>query len=404
MKVTCTLVCALILCTPCAAIAQTQGPPVTRPSVHTPTWQTQKQLIQLFQNAAGRVALARDVMNACLDPQTPLDDQQRYDGLTIAGHTLWGDGEHADAVACFDACLQLDVDELSVFDAARMKGQSLFFLGDHAGARDAYMLAYTVSKGIVASGIDHQGYHLVGLMLITSAQLSGDHALMHMIIDEMMNDPTTSADMMATALDKGGFAAYESGDHQRANAYFTTLLSAYPDYGTDGIGHRIRIRIALLDTQGHSLENLDDTAVNEASAIIRDPLYQGTPNWAWMVSSVARYLESKEHWKSANKLRLWAVERIRDKEAAHDPSDPGAVQVSDLRFDQALLLRDAANTFREHRYFGHAQTAMQRIADELPDVPYMAAEANRELERLRTDGFPPAPLDIPQSLPPTPTP
>ena len=365
------------------------GPDI--PATETITWDTERELVKRFENADDRVALAHRVMNSSLDPTLPLDDQERHDGLNIAAETFKHEGMFATAAVCFDRCLGLDISDSAHLWAIINKAEALYIGRQHQSAADAYLAAYNFADSI-GSG---RGV-LISLMLVDAARRAGDLDLCYQIVDEIQSDPRQPSDQKADALYIASKAAYEHDDHGAAEAYLTTLLDTYPDYRVED-GHRIRLEMRLLEVQGHSIEDMDPQALIRAAEIMRDPTYQGLGNWCWAVDEIAKYLQHVDRLHDANKLRLWASQRVADRIASMPANSP---DIPSLRKGQAIMLDKAADEYRSNNLPGHAETVYQMVADNFPDVRYFPDRANDVLQRLSTDGYPPVPITIPDELPP----
>jgi len=374
--------------------AQTQPTPTQlrdmgTPKPATPTWQNQRDLIVLMDNAQDRVALAHQIMSLSLDTNTNLTTQQRYDGLSIAGHTLWSEGLPEDSLTCFNGAIALNIDDARTADSARMKAQSLLPLNRFTEAVDAYQLCYTISKNMLNRGEFTDMIPLIMIPYIETAHAAGNTTLALQLVDEVLQDYSTYGDdgneIRAITLDDGARTALDAGMNLRAKNNLTTLLNDFPDYGTEFPGDRINLEMDLLKADGHTLENSDPQAVQRAMELINDQRFFGMPVWAGKISQLTDILDQNQSTDHANKLRLWAVDRLDEKASSLPASDPRALvyQMSIQRAQLTILDRlsdmltapiDAATRI----------AILQRIIDEFTAFdPRTAQKAQQKLNNLQ---------------------
>jgi len=359
------------------------------PKPVTPVWETERDLIVLFENSSDRIALALAIMNISLDINTSLTNQQRFDGLHIAGHTLYREGEPEYSMTCFNGIIALNISDDSVADAARTKAQALVLLGRDDEAMDAYQLCDMLSRQIEVQEGYHDLYRLTILNYLQAAEQSGDHATVFSLVDEILLNPQEyqqdEVDSRIFALEAGARIAKRAGINDQAAAYLTTLLDLFPDYGTAFPGPRVKIQMDLVEAQGFSLANKDPEAVEAAMEIAMDEQYFGMPIWSYYVDTSARILDENDDVQRANKFRLWAVDQLESKlnglpsGGLNTPAFQRAIRQS-----QSDLLYRTANMYQKTKQNQLASDMYQRIINDYADVtPEYAQYSSRRLTELQ---------------------
>ncbi len=359
------------------------------PKPETPAWETERDLIVLFEDSDDRVALARLVMSSSLDITHPLTPQQRYDGLSIAGHTLFREGEIQDVIECFSGVIALNISDDASADAARMKAQSYFLLGDYAQAVNAYQLADSISRQIEADTGFHDLYRLIITQYLTAAQMDDNFDLVYSLVDEILNNYTkyesNGGNIRAQVLEIGARSARKEGNNGKAATYLTTLLRDFPDYGVAFPGPRAKLQMDLIEAQGFSFENKDPEAVEAAMNIVMDDRYYGMPIWSYYVDISARLLDENDDIRDANQLRLWAIEQLDLKLGSLPQNDLNTTMYQTaIRQSQSDLIYRTANMYEKTRQNQKATDLYQRIINDFADVtPEYAQYSNRRLIHLQ---------------------
>ena len=391
------ILCVLISLIACSPPLFAQSTPVDRdlttPKPATPIWETQRDLIVMFDNSDDRVALALQIKAISLDISNGLTTQQRFDGLSIAGHTLWSAAKYEDAAACFGGVMGLDVSDDAIADAARMKGQCHFFNGQYQQATDAYLECYNLSNQIEANEGYNSLSHLVIVMLIDSARKAENFALSMQITDDALADTNLRESARTQALRKGALAALAAGNNPKAQIYLTTLLDEYPDFGLDDIGSRVNVEMDLIKANGYSIEDKDPEAVDALAALVQDPRYIGLSCWTSPVEQLAKLLGKIDKTEEANAMRLWAVDRISEKINTRDPDDPNTAFFNKgSRKDQLVLLQSAAHAYRKQRMYQEQAEVLDQMISDFGDLdPDIINPANAELARLAEREILPSP-------------
>ncbi len=376
---------ALLLPNPSVLIAQTtQNPNLTTPKPITPVWENERDLIVLFDNSEDRVTLALQVMNLSLDLNNSLTPLQRFDGLSIAGHTLWSSAKYDSVIACFDGVIALNISNDATADAARMKAQAHFFKGEYQQATDAYLMCYNISKQLEAQQGHNNLADLVISMLIQSARRASNYDIAIQFADIALSDNTLRTDARQNSLRTGAQAALEIENNERAETYLTALLSEYPTFGMDFPGDRVNVEMDLVLSQGHSFDSKDPQAILAISDIVQNEEYFGMPTWAGAVSKLATMLEGIDDTPRANKLRLWAVDQIDIKSNSYDINDPNTnVKLLSGRKSQLGLLRKAEQVFMNMRQYEKQAEVLLRIVNDFADIsPNTTQYANQQLNDL----------------------
>jgi tetratricopeptide (TPR) repeat protein len=357
---------------------------VTTPVVPSLVWKTSRDLIVLFEDSSDRVSIAQQVMQAAGDPSSSLSPQQRFDGFTIAGHTMWVDSEFELAKQCFTSAIELDYNEDSTADSARMLAQCHLALGDFSAARDSYLLCYNISKSIKESSGYHDLYGMVAIPLMSTAQQSGDHGLTVAVASEMIENGDGVAryqKIKPNALKIGAMSALELGSNVVAEEYLTTLLEEYPEFGMDFLGTRVTLEMSLLKAQGFSMAEYDPEAVATAMDIVLDEQYFGLPHWADLVAKIGKLLDANSGSEEANMLRLWAVDQQDVLINALDPMDASTeFKKTALMRTQLTCLRDAARSFKAAGQVEQYTETLEQIVDGYSEIdPQYVATASQEL-------------------------
>ncbi len=371
-----------------AAYAQTSSGVVDRqattPVVPSILWKTSRDLIVLFEDATDRVAIAQQVMDMAGDDTNSLSPQQRFDGFTIAGHTMWVDSEFELAKQCFTSAIALEYNEDSTADSARMLAQCHLALGDFAAARDSYLMCYNISRSIQQTSGYHDLFGMVAIPLMSTAQQSGDHGLAVAIAGEIVEsgDGIARYDRVkSNALKIGAMSALEIGSNEVAEQYLTTLLADYPEFGMDFLGTRVALEMSLLRAQGYSMTEYDPEAVATAMDIVLDEGYYGLPHWADLVAKIGTLLDENDGREEANMLRLWAVDQQDVLINGLDPAD-GALEFKKtaLMRTQLTCLRDAARSFKAAGEIVSYTETLERIVDGYSEIdPQYVNTASQEL-------------------------
>jgi len=390
IKILSSLVLATLVISP--ASAQTEASPAEirdmgTPKPATPTWENERDLIVLLENAQDRVALAQQVMAISLTINNTLSPQQRFDGLTIAGHTFWTEAMFDSAISCFDGAIALNIDDLRTADSARMKAQSLNGLARYSEAVDAYQLCYAVSHDILSRG---EFTNMIGLIMVPyigTAHAAGDTTLALELVDEVLQNYTTYGngnEIRSMALDEGARTALDANLNQQAELYLTTLLNDYPDFGTEFPGLRVNLEMNLIKAQGFTLENQDSVAIAGVMDIIKDDRFFGMPIWAWHISQLTNILDKNDSIPHANKLRLWAVDKLDEKASSLSAGDPNTlVYQMMIQRSQITLLSRLGVMLTDPDDTGTRIAILDRITTEFAEFdPGATQKAQRTLDRL----------------------
>lgn len=359
----------LAIPSPFALMAQsTQEMNLSTPKPITPTWEDERDLIVLFDSAADKLNLANQVMNLSLDVNNSLTPVQRYDGLTIAGHTFWTFAQYDHCIVCFNGAVSLNISDSLTADSARMLGQSHFFKGEYDLATNAYLMCYNISKQIEAAGGANALADMVVIMLVDSAKRSENTELVYSITDSVLADTTLREVARTQCLRLGSQAALAAQNNEKARLYLNTLLNEYPDFGFEN-GDRILAELDLIRANGFSIENRDPEAVNAIAAIVQDERYIGLGNWTTAVELLAGLSEEADDMQAANNLRLWAVDQVDVKSNELDLNDPNAQVL--LRLNKSIQLNLLLNAERgyekTHQYQKQAQI-LDRIVSDYADI------------------------------------
>lgn len=360
------------------------------PKPETPAWETERDLIVLFESSDDRVALALLVMNASLNANNTLIPQHRYDGLRIAGHTLYREGEYAHSATCFNGVIALDISDDATADAARMKAQSLVSIRQFDQAVDAYQLCDMLSRQIETVNGFHDLYRHTIMPYLQAAESAQNYDIAVSLIDEILQHhqkyQTTDADDVRTyALETGARMARKLGLNNQAANYLTTLLQDFPDYGLSFPGPRAKLQMDLVEAQGFSFEDKDPEAIEAAMNIVKDERFYGMPIWSYYVDLSARLLDENDAIQDANKLRLWAVDQLDMKHGSLPAGDPNTLLLQTaIRRSQADLLYRTANMYQKTRQTQQAVMLYQRIVDDFSDVtPEYADYSSRRMADLQ---------------------
>ncbi|MBL4699020.1 MAG: hypothetical protein JKX70_09340 [Phycisphaerales bacterium] len=377
---------------PYLLIAQTsQEPVVAIPKPITPVWEDSRDLILLSDDSLDRIALAMQVMNISLNINNSLTPLQRFDGLSIAGHTFWPEASYDNTLTCFNGVIALNISSDATADAARMKAQAHFFKGEYQQATDAYLLCYNISKQLEVLEGSNSLADLVVTMLIQSARKAGDFDVAIQATDYVLADTTLRTEARQSSLQIGGQAALEAANNQRAELYLTTLLTDYPTYGLGFPGERVNVEMDLVRAKGFSIDNHDPEAVDAMSAIVQNVQYMGLPSWTTAVGQLAALLEKADEMPNANALRLWAIDQVDIKSNTFDSNDSNTpFMLETNRKTQLGMLQRAAKGFAKIRQYDNQADVLIRIVSEFGDInANVTASANAELERL--NGLQPIP-------------
>lgn len=356
---------------------------VTTPKPATPVWETERDLLVLFENASDRVALAQQIATICLNTNSNLSTQQRYDGLSIAGHVLWGEMDLSSAISCFSGIIALNVDPDATADAYRMRAQCNFFNSDYANASNDYSMCYSISKNIESSDGYHDLYKIVSPMLIESAAKAGDDQLVITIAEEAFANTVMPSKFRVEALRSAGSAALGFDDFVNAQRYLSAVLNDYPAYGLGYPGERVSIELELIQANGHSLMFYSTESVDALAELIKRPEYQGLPVWVTAVSKMAKLLDQADNISEANELRLWAVDQVSvaNNNLGTSPSATHKKRIG--RLAQLGLLQAAARQYGKTRQYSSQEQVLLRIVNDFADLDQNAvAAANADLAQI----------------------
>jgi len=337
------------------------------PEPMTPVWKAERDLVVLLENSDDRIALSKLIRDRSLDAAAPLTDQQRFDGLFIAGQTLWREAMYADCLTCFDGIIDLDFSEYRTIDAYRMKAQCHFFLNQFAESTHAYLMCYNLSKSLEANVPGSSMHTLIANMLATSAIYQGDPELAYQIADEFVADPQSfnAADELLYTV---GQKAYRDGDFEAADHYLTLLLDHFPDFGTEAPGVRVLIKIRQYKARGLSVEDYDPAALETVLDLVADEHYQGMMMWGHAVNELALVFDAVNDYRRANKVRMWAVEVFKTSIDNLDPSDP-AYEIDKESFEYIIrgLIWEAAEEYRRYEKHDEQIAMLERLREWVPE-------------------------------------
>ncbi len=387
MKIFIVCIAGLALCLPNSnALAQPASSPqqLSTPKPKTPTWQTERDLIVLFENSQDHKALALQIMSICLNINANLTAQQRHDGFNISGHTLWTEGLLSEASTCFSGIISLNISDDDTADAYRMKGQCHFMLGDYAAAQSAYVACHTLSKQLEATHGYNNLADLVVAMLIRSAYKSGDHKTAIQYTDLVLSDASIQQDTLMHSLRSGSQAALADNNSVKAQQYLNTLLNSFPSYGLDFPGDRVNVELDLLRAQGYEPDSVEPEAIAAMNSIVQNQSYYGLPTWTGAVERLARVLDYDNDPTRSNKLRIWAVDQMTTSINNLSLSDPNlAILTQTGQTSQVRLLNSAAHSFETFGDLQSQANVLNRIVTEFPNVdPHVTQQAQSRINEL----------------------
>lgn len=295
----------------------------------TIVWNDPIELVRLQRGAPDEATFLKAIEARALDPNAPLTDDARYDGLMNVHASAWNSGDFKHAAMLADAALALDVSLDKRMHAAEWSGRSWQSAQDYPRGFESFKLAFELSEALFEqrlkdplwTGNDPEAFvsgmrshmAMLGGFAIGLAHMAGEHESGFELAERISSEETYPEERRAQALSESGQQALRLGMNDRATGYFKSLLSTFPEWGTGPIGERASAGMQLLQAMEISAKGNDRRAITMINAIIDDERLQGSAAWFWAVNDAADALASRGGWRDGVALQRWAIDRGRER-------------------------------------------------------------------------------------------
>lgn len=248
----------------------------------TPRWRDARDLLVLLDATDDRVGFSRAIVNASLS-STTLTDEQRYDGLRVAGNALFYDGQSAESVSALSSAANYT-------DVAAKKAEVIgtaaevyvVGLNDRDSGYAMFKQAADLYKQSDPAHLDKVMVDGVFRGLVSMAFDRGEYE----VVDEYAADAISMSEHLPYGGLNLGFyrytaasAAEKLGDAVRAASLFSEFLAHHPTYGNDrpqmGIVPHAKVQKAI--AEGSFWDKPDERLINTVLEILRNPAYAKMP-------------------------------------------------------------------------------------------------------------------------------
>lgn len=244
----------------------------------TPVWRSPRELLVMLDEAHDRVAFARSIINTSLT-STELSDEQRYDGLRVAGNSLFHDEQYAEAVSALSSAADFTIDPAEQAEVVASAAQAnMAGLGDRETGLALSRRAADLYKRSDPTSLDKMMVDSTFRAVVSLAYDQQEYAVSH---DYAIDAIGLSAQLPHGGLNLGYYrytaaiAAQKMGDSARAASLFGEFLEHHPTYLNNqpsrGIVPHAKVQKAL--AEGSSWEKPDERLINTVLEILRNPEY-----------------------------------------------------------------------------------------------------------------------------------
>ncbi len=378
-----------------SAFAQNLGPadPSTVVDPETIAWDDEHDLIVLLSDSSNRVAIANAIVQVSSSSGT-LSNEQRYDGLRMAGTSLFHDGEFSSAVAALElaaAYTSSNYDKAEVLAAAaeaHLRGTD-----DRAATIQKFKTAVDLYKQ--SDPAEASPFALEGAFrqLVNLAAQEGDfESSLQAALDAIALSGTLTAGNLDLGFYKysGARAAQELGNNLQARTLYTQFLAEFPEYLNQqyrlGVVPHAKIQLAIVN--GSSWEHPDEALIEAVLEVLRNPDYFLMPVRANYAEKLARSFDKVRAREAAAALRSELAKTTMNVIEDLDPNDRNEQSLGKWLWREVAIsqLNGAISLFYEQRDPAAALEFVERIKtpSDFADPRIVSDAATLETEITRT--------------------
>ena len=372
---------ALSLGCPAPLCAQESRPPAiaeTRPA--RPQWETEHDLLALFDQSNNRLALATSIIEQCIDDDQ-LTQDARIQGLRIAGHASYTDGATEAATQAFTALDNLDPAPRWKAEANRMLAQLSMNSPDLEKVLEYLKVSWEYAllddpTGMFAS--TRSVLNLICSLSTATKQLEQaiDYAEQGIAMFEKSGATTVQAQFM--------YRAYEAnkalGENAAALDHLKALLADHPTFQADNdfMGIPPLLRLDVFNLAGRGWDNPSEDFINEVLAVSYDPEYTLMSSRLVIVRKLGTLLEKQNQNQAAIHIRTSLRQELADLIDSDTEIDPALLP--GLKIEMAdLAIADAQLHLKQGDALA-ASAALNSIISDADGVPAYILEQATALE------------------------
>lgn len=342
-----TVVCFVLCAAAHSALAQVGTPQDARdsavPKSETLTWDDERDLYILLDDATNRVLVLNNIYAACLNINAPITDAARLDGFKVCGHGYYTEQMYAESRAAFEHMIAIaGVTPQDQGAAWRMIAQSYYNEANIADAHQAFATAYGIESVLYDAG-DLNGLAGVIQMYAYSASRVGNITEALDALDETVARFEISTNgyeqlHLPQLIELSARYASEHGLEAEAETYLADLLANFPLYGlSDSPLQNIRLQLEqqYLELQGHDLFECDAVAVERIWELYKSVDYAHVPLKYSLADQIAACMAQKGEHAGAISLRMLLLQDTGDALAAI--TDPVLVNYIELNRGSVLM-------------------------------------------------------------------
>lgn len=352
----------------------------------TPTWENDRDLLVMLNEAADRVVFARLIVETSLH-EPGLSGRQRYDGLRVAGSSLFHDRQFLEAAAALAQAAHhtQDVREKAEVGAASAEALTLAGPGHAAAALAAFQAAV-------------DAYLSCDLSTLRAAAVeSACRRLVHVAMEQDAHTTAlTYAGQAVTLAEQGAldiadvgyfrysaaFAADKNVDHAQAVLLYDKFFDAHAGYMNSQpvLGLMVHALVRRELANGSSWRSPDETLITKIMESLRDPAYTRMPARVNYAEKLAAAWDKQHAADAASALRSELAKLTYPALDALDPADPGDAVLGKFLWRELAVsqLNGAHTLFRRRDDPGGALAFLARITSPSPFAsPDLVQEAMR---------------------------
>ena len=344
----------------------------TLPDPSSFTWESERELLVLIDQASNRIAVANLIRDAA-HLNSSLSQSQKIDGFEISGHSLYSDKSLDNSLLAFQLLLDLPaLDSPTRSSTLRMIGQIRYLKGEYDLAYNSYSEAYQLDQTLLLNG-EPSSLGLLAPMYAHVTSRLGRAAEATQILDTsiLLLESTSIVSQgyfIPKMLEQASNIAELDGNSPLAIMYIDRLINEYPSYGNDDpeLSIPVNLRLRKLTLSGENIEILNANTSAFAEEILLDPNHKQMPLRFSIGESFARNLEKKTKFggpQAASHLRNMLIMDADD--ILSNLSDP--IHINLITKAKARTVIDEANLLILQGSINDAQILLNEIILELSD-------------------------------------
>lgn len=295
----------------------------------TPVWENERDILVMLGSAEDRIGLAHAVVNVSLSA-AGLSDRQRYDGLRVAGSSLFHDKRFADAAAALARAADYTAAsrEKAEVTAASAEAMALMGPGHAAEALAAFVVAADTYLSCDPEDLRPAAVGAAFRRVVNMALEQDEHSKALTYANHavaMAEQAVLGVPDLGYFRYSAAFAADLSGDHTQAVHLYDKFIAAHPGYLNAqpilGIMVHAGVRRQLAD--GSSWESPDEALITKMMEILRNPDFTLMPARTNYIEKLAASWDKQHATEAAAALRSELAKLTYPALAELDPNDAG---------------------------------------------------------------------------------